>query len=465
MRTGGSRGCEEALAYRATLLFKLGAREVKSTVRVAGNGDLGYVFLDCSELVSSWLDPEEVAGCIEAFLGVKVDAELVERWLEGDLEARPPPRALRNTALERALFYRTAYERALELRGERPAWSAGRIAEALSRELPIYVPESTVRGWLKGRAPSAAQLRVCPALGYRVGVLRGDYDVKRCVLKVEDREFAEYYADMCEASSGVRPEVRPARRGFWRVRDAAAGGGALRELDRSGLWKVVALMFPIEFLQGLFDSDGCVSPRVEWHNFFIYKLKDVASLLEGVSVPRVEGMVAAVEAASERRLPLVACRDEMLVFDQRLVSPIIKLAKRKWETVRMALVLLEVLGLKARVKDGSIAEVVLEGWDRAERFAKLIGFKVSYRRERLSFLMKLKAGRERDPNAYNPFTCFALWFASYMKANGRWVKRRWAAHDLAMAWLTLLSYCYGKQPLEVAPKPLPPANLVRAWGA
>ena len=113
-------------------------------------------------------------------------------------------------------------------------------------------------------------------MGYLVGVLVGDH--KRTKdghgLSVK-KEFAKYDAKKYWETAGVKLKIHE-KDGYWKTYDNA---GWLKELWYSKLWKVVAYVYPLEFLKGLFDSEGAVSPRVDHKKRALYSVK--ISLVNG----------------------------------------------------------------------------------------------------------------------------------------------------------------------------------------
>jgi len=308
-------------------------------------------------------------------LGFEVSVNTLRHWLYHGKKPRFKP-----TPLERSLFYHKAYEMALEAKRRHPDWGYKRIATYVSRRLPIRVPQTTVLCWLRGLSkPNATPVRPCPALGYLVGVLVGDYRRSRVSkgLRVKDREFAEHYARMYEEATGVRPEVRPDGSGFYCTYENAAW---LKELWR-GLWKVVALAYPTEFLRGLYDSEGCVSPEID-----------------------------------RKHTTLKSAEVTLTVGDE--------------EVKELAKTLLTKLGLEpveeyeppgVRVVRGREYEfnecwvLYLYGWNKLELFARLIGFREGKRKRRLELLLRIRHLPPRER--------YKIWTKHYEKRNGRWVER------------------------------------------
>jgi len=185
----------------------------------------------------------------------KIPRSMLKNWYYGHKKHR----MTRLNALDKSLWYCKAYELALELKREHHNWGYKKIATKIRKKLPIRVPPMTVYFWITGRSkPNITPLKMCPELGYLVGVLVGDRRRTGDGLKVKDREFIEYYAHMYEKATGVKPNVILDRDGYHRTSE---GGGFLKALWLTELWKVVAYIYPRQFLQGLFDSEGCISFR------------------------------------------------------------------------------------------------------------------------------------------------------------------------------------------------------------
>ena len=411
------RSSDVSLAYRAVLLFKLAAEELRRycLLRTVGCSKLGFALAYGGSEVTGFrhflirdprklLTPARIREALRELLGIEVPLELVKGWLYGDISLRP---VFRRTALEEALFYREAYEMALEMK----EWSPEYIALELSSKLPIIVPPEDVREWLRGLQPREAPLKVCPELGYRVGVWRGDYNDKRGCLRVDDWEFAACFAKACRASSGYSRAYEPQLRGgYWHVYDNSR---AMKELMRSGLWKVVATIFPVEFLRGLYDSDGSVSPRVSCSGEF----EVPAGMLGPMLIPYAVTEEEARRLAVEYRYPLVEVDGKIKVFRHELREVRIELTKRDRETAMLAKRLLWELGLRAFVRrDSGLYRVGIAGWSSAATFAEVIDFRESRRRERLEILLRL-----RD---YSHPVRYAVWYTLYEKRNGRWVRRK-----------------------------------------
>ena len=243
------------------------------------------------------------------------------------------------------------------------------------------MPPLTVYFWITGRSkPNITRIKPCPALGYLAGVLVGDYTRSRKGkgLHVKDREFVEYYAGRYEEVTGVRLNVHPGEEGYWHTYENA---GWLKELWYSGLWKVVAYAYPLEFLKGLYDSEGSISPNTSW--------KERA--LHGVTI----GLSIGVK--------------EVVDYAENLLN------KYGFETSRTY-----IPPQRKEIRNGVIAfgecwEIIFHGWDNLERFARLIGFREGKRRRRLELLMKIRN--------LPPRRRLYEWTNHYVKIRGRWVER------------------------------------------
>lgn len=220
----------------------------------------------------------ETRGIVREVFGAAIPRSVVKSWYYG----RKKHRMARLNALDKSLWYRKAYAFALKLKRKNPDWGHKRVATELGRHLPIRVPPLTVYFWLKNYSkPNITPIKICPELGYLVGVLVGDRRRTGHGLKVKDREFVEYYTCMYEKVTGKKPKIVLDGDGYYRTSES---GGFLRALWQTGLWKVVAYIYPREFLQGLFDSEGCISPHTPFFNNFVLEI--ATGNLEVLSITR-----------------------------------------------------------------------------------------------------------------------------------------------------------------------------------
>ena len=197
----------------------------------------------------------ETRRIVEEIFGAAIPRSVLKNWYYGHKKHR----MTRLNALDKSLWYRKAYELVLKLKKEKPYWGHKKISAELRRHLPIRVPPLTVYFWTTGRSkPIITPIKICPELGYLVGVLVGDYERSAIQgrLRVKDRKFAEYFAAMYKKVTGNNCNIYLEDSSFYRT---SKGGAFLRTLWITGLWKIIAHIYPIEFLQGLFDSKGCIS--------------------------------------------------------------------------------------------------------------------------------------------------------------------------------------------------------------
>ena len=338
---------ERVLAYRAAILLRMltgwGRRRVWRTLR-----ELGY----------------------------NVSLNTLNDWFHRGKKPR-----FELTALEKSLFYHEAHRLVLETKREHPEWSYKRLAVYVSRHLPVKVPHTTVLYWLRGLGrPNVTPVKPCPALGYLTGVLVGDYTRSRegVGLHVKDREFIEYFAEMYEKVTGTKPKVKPGKDGYYHTYERASW---LKELWYSGLWKVVAYACPVEFLKGLYDSEGAVVPRVNKKK----RMLDTVGVCLATGSPEVKNL-------AKRIL-------EDLGFEP----------KEYREPPKV-----KALGGSFRVF-GEYWQLRFNGWDALERFATIVGFREGKRRRRLELLLRIRHLPPRER--------YREWTKHYEKRNDRWVER------------------------------------------
>ena len=309
-------------------------------------------------------------------LGYVVSANTMRDWLYRSRKPRFTP-----TSLEKSLFYHRAYKLALEAKKQHPEWGHKRIATYISKHLPIRVPATTVYYWITGRSkPNITQIRPCPALGYLVGVLVGDYIRAKTGkgLNVKDNEFAEYYTRRYCEVTGVKPDVHLDVRGYCVTYENA---GWLRELWYSGLWRVVAYVYPLEFLKGLYDSEGSVTPLIDWEKQRLHYVE----------------------------VSLAVGNEEVKECAKRILKEHDLEAEENYKPSQLR----EIKGKKCVFRGAW--ELRFRGWDKLETFAKLIGFREGERRRRLELLLRLRHLSQRKR--------FEEWTKHYIKVKGRWVER------------------------------------------
>ncbi len=299
-------------------------------------------------------------------------------WLYRGKKPKFKPRTF-----EKALFYHEAYQLALKLKKEHPGWGHKRIAAVLERKLPIQVPSTTIYYWITGRSrPNVTPLKLSrealPAVAYCIGVGCGDYRRTDGGLRVKDREFIEYFARMYEIATGVKVRfVWNENEGFWETYES---GGWLRSAIRTGLWKVFAELDPVNWLKGLFDSEGWPSPIMD------HKRRELKAPMIGLALGDQE-----LKDFAKRKLEEL---DFKVMEEYR---------GEKEEIIR---------GMKARF--GECWRLRLRGWNSAKRFARIIGFRVSYRREILEDLLRLEPLSPKDR--------YRMWTLWYRKVDNKWRK-------------------------------------------
>ena len=202
-----------------------------------------------------------IRGAIEELVELGfLDAEVPPLWTIHSWCYRGKIPEIENSPLVKARYH-DAYEKAIELKGERPDWGATRIATEVRRRTGVPVPEMTAYYWITERSrPNITPIRVCPELSYVVGALMTDCtreDVVR--LYVTDLEFALAFREALKAATGREYEIEwSEREKRWIV---GLRGSPLRYIARTELWAVVGYCYPEEFLRGLYDGDGWVGVR------------------------------------------------------------------------------------------------------------------------------------------------------------------------------------------------------------
>lgn len=308
-------------------------------------------------------------------LDYKVPINTVNHWLHHNKKPRFTP-----SSLEKALFYHQAYEMTIVVKKLHPSWGCKKISTYISKYLPIRVPALTVYFWITGRSkPNITQIKPCPALGYLVGVLVGDHKRARDGhgLSVKNKEFAKYYARKYWETTGVKLNVHE-KDGYWKTYDSA---GWLKELWYSKLWKVVAYVYPVEFLKGLFDSEGSVSPRVDHKKRALYSVK----------ISLVNGDREVISFAKK------ILENYGLKVNVHYIPPKVKAKKGKSKKSRKLWIL------------------YMYGWKSLEKFTTLIGFRESNRKRRTQLLLKLRN--------LKPSKRFKEWNKYYRHSNTHWKEK------------------------------------------
>ncbi|RLF02338.1 MAG: hypothetical protein DRK00_10160 [Thermoprotei archaeon] len=325
--------------------------------------------------------PRRIRRKLVELYSVEVPFSTLNHWLYKRGKPRFRPRTF-----EKSLFYHKAYEMALGLKEEHPDWGYKRITAELSKMLPIRVPAITVYFWVTGRSrPNVTPLKLAretlPYIAYCFGVGCGDYRRTVGSLRAKDRVFVERYAEAYERCTGVRIRVGPCRsgEGFWETYER---GGWLRSGLRIGVWKVFAELDPVNWLRGLFDSEGNSSPHLMHSKRVLY------------------GMV----------ISLTTGNLEVKEFAKRKLEELGFRVRDRYDNGEVR----AIKGIKYRF--GGRWKLYIWRWDDAKLFQKLIGFRESRKMKMLEDLLKLRQ--------LPPTERYELWIEMYYKApNGRWRSR------------------------------------------
>jgi len=281
--------------------------------------------------------------------------------------------------VEKALLYERAYELTRKVMEEHPDWWAKRVRRAVSEELGVWLPLSTVHCWMKkGHRPNVLPLKVCPALGTVMGAVLSDGSkTDSARLRVRDRDFAEAYAKALEEVSGRRFEVTL----YGDKYTVFVNGSPILELMRTGLWKVVAYLYPSEFLAALFSGDGWVSPLISR-----WGLKGTLGFINS-------------------RLGLVGFTAWLL---ERFYG-----IKMRWLQQEKEGEFQVIKGHRFRAK--ASYRVYTMNPKYLEIFARRVGFVIERKRRMIEDIVELR-------RAYGPRKALSEFAKLYAKVNGRWVR-------------------------------------------
>ena len=292
---------------------------------------------------------------------------------------------LKLTPLMKSLFYNDAYKLALKLKEEKLNWNSERIRKEIKEKLGIWIPKSTVYFWITGRSkPNITPLRICPELGYVIGALMSDCTWSSKVkLKVKDEDFAKEFVCALSKVTGREYRVKREKDGYYVVR---LHGSPLRYIVESGLWKVIAYLFPKEFLQGIFDGDGGVSVCIENRPY---------------SGPRFRVQIT-----------LTNTNSELLEYVKRLLKKFgIEFSKRIYFKQGK----IKVIKGKEYLTKRECWEMVIERQRDVIKFNELISFKIKRKQKKLrdavEILRRYKLNRER----------VRAWIELYTKVKNKWV--------------------------------------------
>ena len=321
-------------------------------------------------------EAETIANAVRNWLGIEISPNTVRNWIYYN----KTPRLI--SPLIKSLFYKDAYELALRLKEENPSWGYYKIRGEIKRKLRIWIPLTTIYRWIAGKShPNMVPLNIVPELGYVVGALLSDCTTKgEVILRVGDKDFAEEFAKALKEVAGKRYKVR-IDESYFVVR---LRGSALRYIVRSGLWKVIAYLYPREFLQGLFDGDGGVGV-VARNNIFIVSIS------------------------------LTNSNREVLAFTKQLLEEkfgircTLRLHRRRGENVK-------ILGIEYTLKR-DCWELRIWRQEDVFKFYEQVGFRIKRKQRKIedgvTIQRTYKTNRER----------VKAWLKKYVKKNGKWIPR------------------------------------------
>ncbi len=287
--------------------------------------------------------------------------------------------------LIKSIFYNDAYKLALKLKEENPTWGYKKIRKKIREELGIWIPATTVYDWITGRSkPNITPLKVCPELGYVIGALMSDCTWSSKVkLRVKDEDFAKEFAHALKRVTGKEYDVKKEKDGYYVVK---LHGSPLRYIIESGLWKIIAFLYPKEFLQGIFDGDGGVSVCIENRSRFGPRFR-VQITLTNTNFELLEHVKQLLKRFE------IECSKE-LCFKQ---------GRRK------------VIRGKEYLTKRDCREVVIEKQEDVAKFYELIGFRIQRKQRKLKdaieILRKYRSNKER----------VKAWTRLYTKVGNRWV--------------------------------------------
>ena len=179
-------------------------------------------------------------------LGFKnISVNTIKHWIY----RKKAPR--KTSPLIKGLFYHKAHSIVHSLPTNH---TPRKIKKKLKEILNIWIPETTIRNWKNGAKPTIKPIKLCPELGYIIGVLLSDGNKQRALLRVRDKDFAENYAKALKCVLGEEYQIK--EKDFYEV---SARGSVLVYIIQSKLWKVIGFIYTKDFLQGLFDGDGSVN--------------------------------------------------------------------------------------------------------------------------------------------------------------------------------------------------------------
>jgi len=306
-------------------------------------------------LITGW-GRRKIARVVKELYKISLDTAVLEKLIDRYMWRGCRPKGYTPSAFERSVFFNKIRETVFLIHKEHPEWSYKRVAREANirlRYLPISMGKSTA--WSLLQRPTRERelpLRINTntdwrKIAYILGVCIGDMERSNEYLSVKDHEFIQYVSGvLSELTAKERRPLYDRKKGMYRLHI----GAWARDAFSTGIWKVIAYVFSTEFLQGFFDAEGYVSPSIARER--------IATIVIGAS-----GRDA-----------------EVMHFVEKLLRES-GFHPRFYKSVN---------------RGKPLYSVILRGFYQAQRFAERIGFRVSYRRHRLQFLLSLKELPQRE---------------------------------------------------------------------
>ncbi len=313
---------------------------------------------------------EDAVKIIQKIYRSKIPKDQIEKIYHNELIPYKP------TPLQKALLYNKAYKLALTMKklGRR------KIAKKLQEKLGIKIPPMTIYWWITGKTkPGTTPLKTAPELGYIIGTALTDACRSTTAkLRVKDRDYAEKYAQKLSKITGKKYQISKTKDGRYVVYH---NGTTIRYICKINLWKIIAYIYPNEFLKGAFDGDGgpCVSPS---------KGKLYIAITIGNS------------------------SIEFLKFVEYLLK--LKNIHCHWRKVRKENEEIIIKNMKVKVKE--TYQLVIYRKNDIKKYTQQIGFEIKRKQQKLQDALTLL-------QKYDTKTAAEKWKKLYKKINGRWTKQ------------------------------------------
>jgi intein-encoded DNA endonuclease-like protein len=282
------------------------------------------------------------------------------------------------------------YNKALELR-RTLNWGSRRIAKLLG------IKKSCVDGWIyENVIPDFCRIKFepkkIPELSYLIGVVFGDASLWKSKrgsfnleLKVKDRDFAARFADCINklfkrkrkttvVPSGYYYRVQIVNKAFFQF---------IKERGFDGLKEFIE-PYPIEFLQGFFDSEG--NPYIEAKNAFNVKVGVVNTNFE-----------------------ILKYVQKLLIEKFGIKSGITIANKAGSETM---------INNRKIKRNLNVYRLMIGGFSDVKKFATQIGFTAKRKQEKLIDAFNIKE------NSVSRKDAIRKWKSSYVKIGREWVKKK-----------------------------------------